>query len=114
MPIAQELIATKQYILDDLKSEGDDLSLEHEIAWVFSFPEDDYAQQFRDAGANAFPSLSFQSSNCVCNCTGKIVPTAIALATIQQSLAEISMRIANRTELNFSITSALALRTRSV
>lgn len=111
MPIAQELIATKQYILDDLQNEGDDLNLEHEVAWIFSFLEDKYAQQFRDVGASTFRFLKFQSLNCECNCIGKIVPTAIELATIQQSLGEISMQIANRTELNFSITSALALRT---
>ena len=110
MQIEQELIATKQYILDDLGNEGDNLNLEHEVAWIFSFLDDKYAQQFRDVGASAFPFLKFHSQDCQCNCTGKLVPTAIELATIQQSLAEISMQIANRTELNFSITSALALR----
>jgi len=64
MQISQELIATKQYILDDLKNEGDDLNLEHEVAWIFSFLDDKYAQQFRDVGATAFPLLKFHSQNC--------------------------------------------------
>jgi hypothetical protein len=110
MEISQALIATKQYILDDLRNEGDNLNVEHEVAWIFRFLDDEHAQQFRDAGTTAFPFLTFHSQNCECNCIGKIVPTAIELARIEQSLGEISMQIANRTELNGSITSALALR----
>jgi|GEM_PF-6635745 len=111
MQVSNEVIAKKQFILDDLRNEGDDLTLEHEVAWIFTFLDDGYARQFQEVGSSTFRFLKFHSRNCECNCTGKIVPTAVELARIEQSLGEISMQIANRTELNFSITSALALRT---
>jgi hypothetical protein len=107
-PSAEEITA-KQYMLDELRNGGDDLTLPHQVEWTHTFLSTELAKRFRDLGKRTFPNLEFHLQDCECNCTGKIVPTVLELARISESLGEISMQVANRKEQHSSITSAVVL-----
>lgn len=110
-PSAEE-IAASQFVLDQLRNGGDDLTLLHQVEWTHTFLSKELAKRFRDLGQKLFPHLEFHLQDCVCNCTGKIVPTVLELARIGESLGEISMQVANRKEQHSSITSTVVLSQR--
>lgn len=109
MHLSAETIAASQFMLDELRNGGDDLTLPHQVEWTHTFLAKELAERFLDLGKKAFPHLEFHLQDCECNCAGTIVPTALELARISESLGEISMQVANRKEQHSSITSAVVL-----
>lgn len=107
-PSAEEITA-KQFMLDELRNGGDDLTLPHQVEWTHTFLSKELAERFRHLGKRAFPHLEFHLQDCVCTCEGKIVPIVLELARISESLGEISMQVANRKEQHSSITAAVVL-----
>jgi hypothetical protein len=112
MQASAEEIAASQFVLDELRNGGDDLTLPHHVEWTHTFLSTELAERFRELGKKQFPHLEFHLQDCVCTCTGKIVPTVLELARISESLGEISMQVANRKEQHSSITSAVVLSPR--
>lgn len=110
-PSAEEITA-KQFMLDELRNGGDDLTLPHQVEWSNTFLSKELAKRFRDLAKNTFPHLEFHLQDCECNCTATIVPTALELARISEGLGEISMQVANRKEQHSSITSTVVLSQR--
>ncbi|MCY2981340.1 MAG: ribonuclease E inhibitor RraB [Planctomycetota bacterium] len=107
MQLSAEKIAASQFMLDELSKGGDDLTLAHKVEWTHTFFAKELAERFRDVCKKAFPQFTFHVEDCECNCTGEVVPTALELAQICETLGEISMQVANRIEQHSSITAAV-------
>jgi hypothetical protein len=112
MQPSAEVITAKQFMLDQLRNGGDDLTLPHQVEWTHTFLSKELAKRFRDLAEKTFPHFEFHLQDCICNCTGKIVPTVLELARISETLGEISMQVANRKEQHSSITSTVVLSPR--
>ncbi|MFN9419915.1 MAG: ribonuclease E inhibitor RraB [Pirellula sp.] len=99
----------KQSILENLLSEGDDLTLKHEVSWIYSFLSQEQAKKFRYHSELRMPSFRIELGDCQCTCTTNLVPDAEQLTAIEEEFDAISQQVAHRTECCASITSAVGL-----
>ena len=98
-----------QYILNELAKDGDDLTIAREVIWTHSFLEKRFLVAFREEVNRRYPQISLSLQELQCESTLTLIPSASLLATIDDALDAISMKVANRTESHFSIPSAVPI-----